>query len=168
MFGEKTFGDDRSVANGSSIAFLLEQGGKSCLLAGDAHPRVLAASIRRLLAERGGSGKLHLDACKLAHHGSMSNINDELLALLDCRRWIVSTNGAIFKHPDRPTAELIAKHSRQAPELLCNYLCDTTRKLADTAAQARWKVLYPGQGAHEGPAGGVMLDLAASTGQARP
>jgi hypothetical protein len=82
VFGAQRFGDDRSAANGSSIAFLLEYEGVSCLLAGDAHPRVLAASLKRLIDGRspGHGDRLRLDALKLPHHGSMSNVNEELSA----------------------------------------------------------------------------------------
>ena len=45
----RPFAGDDEPANGSSIAFLAEFEGKSCLFAGDAHPGVLEASIRRLL-----------------------------------------------------------------------------------------------------------------------
>jgi len=161
VFGQKSFGDDRSVANGSSIAFLLEHGGTSCVLAGDAHPRVLAASLRRLAASRTpGLGRpLHVDAFKLAHHGSSSNISEELLACVDCGRWIVSTNGAIFGHPDKPTAELVAAHCRKTPEFLCNYASDTTRAFASDAHAPRWHTRYPRAGVTAGPAGGIVVDL---------
>jgi hypothetical protein len=161
LFGQKSFGDDRSVANGSSIAFLLEHDGVACVLAGDAHPRVLAASLRRLADSRNPSlgSPLRVDAFKLAHHGSMNNISEELLASVECGRWIVSTNGAIFGHPDRPTAELVAAHSRAMPEFLCNYDSDTTRAFAGDAQQPLWHTRYPGAGLKAGPAGGIVVDL---------
>ena len=160
VFGAPSYGDDRSVANGSSIAFLLEHDGRSCLLAGDAHPRVLAASLARLVAGRSRGDRLPLDAFKLPHHGSMSNVDDVLLSLVDCPRWIVSTNGAVYGHPDRQTAELVARSSRGIPEFLCNYQSETTRALVDTAATARWHVCFPGKGVPAGPAGGILIDLA--------
>lgn len=165
--GVPSFGNDRSVANGSSIAFLLEYRGVSCLLAGDAHPRVLAASIKRLIASRGldQGNRLHLDAFKLPHHGSMSNVDKELLSVVECPRWVVSTNGAVYGHPDPKTAELVAQYSRDVPEFLCNYECDTTRSFADTAKEARWRTLFPGKGAVAGPVGGIIVDL---TPTARP
>jgi hypothetical protein len=167
VFGAPSFGDDRSVANGSSIAFLLEHDGLSCLLAGDAQPRVLAASLKRLVAHRGpGHGdRLRLDAFKLAHHGSMSNVSEELLSVVECPRWIVSTNGAVYRHPDRRTAELVAQTSREAPEFLCNYQSETTLAFADTARTPRWHTRYPGKGVPAGPAGGIVVDLASPAPQ---
>lgn len=162
VFSGRTFGDDRTPANGSSIAFVLEAEGKACLFAGDAHARVLAASLRRLAAERnpGRPAPVRLDAVKLPHHGSLANVSEELLAAVDCPRWLVSTSGAVFGHPDRETAELVARRSAAAPQFFCNYASDTTRRFADDRTPARWLTSYPGQGAEEGPAGGIALDLA--------
>jgi beta-lactamase superfamily II metal-dependent hydrolase len=160
VFGVRSFGDDRSVANGSSISFLLEHDGISCLLAADAHPRVLAASLKRLLASRGSehSERLRLDAFKLPHHGSLSNVNEEVLSLVDCSRWMISTNGAIYQHPDRQTAELIARNSREVPEFLCNYECETTLAFADP--KQRWRTRYPDKSVSGGPPLGIRVDLA--------
>lgn len=69
---------DDSKANGSSIAFLAEFGGHSCLFLADAHPEVIEASLKRLLKKR-KKKKLKVDATKLAHHGSKKNTRPELL-----------------------------------------------------------------------------------------
>jgi beta-lactamase superfamily II metal-dependent hydrolase len=102
--------EDTSEPNGSSIALLAEFEGKRCLLAGDAFARDTAAAVRRLLEERAPKGgspdkTLALDALKVAHHGSRNNISEDLLSVLDCDRFLVSTSGAVFGHPD---AEAIA------------------------------------------------------------
>jgi beta-lactamase superfamily II metal-dependent hydrolase len=161
VFGGGGFGNDRSVANGSSIAFLLECEGVSCLLAADAHPRVLVASLKRLMASRnlGQGDRLRLDAFKLSHHGSMGNVSEELLSMVDCSRWIVSTNGDIYDHPDPETAPLVAKSCRSVPEFLCNYESRTTLKFADAEKKPRWHTKYPGKGVGVGPAGGIVIDL---------
>jgi beta-lactamase superfamily II metal-dependent hydrolase len=161
VFGAPGFGNDRSVANGSSIAFLLEYDGVSCLLAADAHPRVLAASLKRLMASRnlGAGDRLKLDAFKLAHHGSMGNVNEELLSMVDCQRWIISTNGDVYDHPDAETAPLVARNCRSVPEFLCNYESPTTLAFADTAKTPRWHTRYPGKGVAAGQAGGIVIDL---------
>jgi beta-lactamase superfamily II metal-dependent hydrolase len=158
--GDRMFGDDRSVANGSSIAFLLEHDGVCCLFAGDAHARVLSSSLREVVAARnaGRGGPLRLDAVKLPHHGSLSNVSDELLGLIECSNWLVSTNGAIFGHPNIETAQLVARHSPDA-RFLCNYKSVTTVQFADRGARPRWSTGYPGDGATAGPAGGILLDL---------
>ncbi len=159
--GVPSVGDDRSVANGSSIAFLLEYEGVACLLAGDAYPRVLAASLKRLAGSRspGHGDRLRLDAFKLSHHGSMSNVNEELLSVVECPRWIVSTNGEVYRHPDRETAELVAQSCRDVPEFLCNYESKTTLAFADTGKKPRWHTRYPDKGVPAGQVGGILVDL---------
>jgi len=84
------FQSDRTPPNGSSIAFLAEYQGKSCMFLGDAHAPVLVDAIERLLAHR-GEEKLRVDAMKLPHHGSRNNVSRELIELLDCPRYLVST-----------------------------------------------------------------------------
>jgi hypothetical protein len=167
VFGERTFGDDRSVANGSSIAFILEHEGVACLFAGDAHPRVLAASLRRMPGAA-RSGRVRLDAVKLSHHGSLSNVSDEFLAVVDCRRWLVSTNGAVYSHPNRETAEFVAERSAEPPQFLCNYRSETTLSFADTRPSPRWLTAYPGHGVDEGRSGGLAIDLSATTARTQP
>jgi hypothetical protein len=166
VFGGKSLGDDRSAPNGSSIAFLLEYEGKSCLFAGDAHARVLASSLRRLVQERkpGTTGPLRVDAVKLPHHGSMSNVDEDLLTVLESPRWLISTNGAIFNHPDVETAHLVSLRSPEPPELLCNYQTPATARLAGGGSgAARWRVRYPESGA-----GGIHLDLLGPPTPRRP
>jgi beta-lactamase superfamily II metal-dependent hydrolase len=157
-FAAHTYGADRSPPNGSSIAFLLEYGNRSCLFAGDAHARVLTESLKMLARER-GTERIKLDAFKLPHHGSMGNVTQELLQLVDCKTWMVSTNGAIFHHPDRAAIELIAgAHERST--FLCNYRVPATLRLAPKRTES-WVVKYPDPDdrATAGPIGGFKLDL---------
>ena len=112
---------DAAPANGSSIAFLAEFGGMSALFLADAHPGIVAESIKRLLVERGVK-RLKVDAVKVAHHGSKGNTNDELLALIDSPNFLISTNGAVFRHPDEAAIQRIIAHSvHQPPTLHFNY-----------------------------------------------
>lgn len=102
---------DDAAANGSSIALLAEHQGKSVLLLGDAHADVVSASLRRLLAAR-GLKRLKVGAVKVAHHGSKGNTSDELLALIDSGRYLFSTNGAQFRHPDAEAVQRVIGRSR--------------------------------------------------------
>jgi hypothetical protein len=127
---------DAAKANGSSIAFLAEYAGKSALLLGDAFPDVVAASIKRLLKAR-GQRKLKVDAVKVAHHGSKNNTNDELLALIDCPSYLISTNGAQFRHPDKACIARILKVGKPA-RLVFNYRSEFTRPWLDRASQQKY------------------------------
>lgn len=113
----EAFSEDTAKPNGSSIAVLAEFEGRRLLLTGDAHPGVMMAAIKRLA--RGG--RLAVDACKLPHHGSKSNVNRQFIQALDCRKWLFSTNGAHFKHPDRQAVARVIKWGGAQPELSFNY-----------------------------------------------
>jgi beta-lactamase superfamily II metal-dependent hydrolase len=119
---EASFESDASPANGTSIAFIAAFEGKRCLFAGDAHPTVLEASIRQWLHERSESS-LRLDAFKLAHHGSKNNLSPELLELVECKRYLVSTNGRYFAHPDEEALARIVVRGGE-PVLCFNYRTD--------------------------------------------
>jgi hypothetical protein len=112
---------DPSVANGSSIALLAEFDGRAVLLTGDAHAEVMAASIKRLLAERGATGRLRLDAMKLSHHGSTNALTKGLLDLIQCPQYLVSTDGSKFYHPDRDAIARVIRYGGQNPKLTFNY-----------------------------------------------
>ena len=113
----EAFSEDSAKANGSSIALLAEFEGRRLLLTGDAHPGIMTAAIKRLA----GGGRLAVDACKLPHHGSKANVNRQFLQALDCRKWLFSTNGAYFRHPDRQTVARVIKWGGAQPELGFNY-----------------------------------------------
>ena len=110
----RAFGNDRSVANGSSIAVLFEYGGTSLLLTGDAFATDLQQSISRLLAERNLT-RLEVDLFKLAHHGSMSNVTPDLLQLIDPGTILICTDGTRFGHPDGETIDLLRQHYATTP-----------------------------------------------------
>ncbi len=114
---------DPSVANGSSIALLAEYGGKAALLTGDAHAEVLVETIGRLLEAR-DEKKLKLDALKLSHHGSANALSRELLEIIECRNYLVSTNGSRFYHPHREAIARVVIHGGPEPRLFFNYPSD--------------------------------------------
>ena len=127
---------DTAAANGSSIAFLLEYAGRGLLLLADAHTDVVCDSLRRLLAERGVQ-RLRVDAVKLAHHGSKANVNDELLSLIETPNFLISTNGAIFRHPDQEAIQrVIARSAHPHPTLHFNYR-SKSNSMWDDAARRR-------------------------------
>ncbi len=143
VFAVPQYGSDRTPANGSSISFLLEHDDVSVLLPGDAHASTLANSLGRLAAQR-SKQRLRIDAVKLPHHGSMGNVSSEWLQLVDCQRWLISTNGGMYGHPDVETAQLISQHCREEqrrkkPSFYCNYRSDTTLRLE---RRSQWSVIF--------------------------
>lgn len=143
------FGGDASAANGSSIALLLEYPATAptvrLLLAGDAWPGVLETSIATLL---GAPGKrLAIDAFKLPHHGSVANLSAGLLARLRCNHYLVSTSGALFRHPHKRALDLILEHHTGPgrPTLHFNYLTRCTAPWGEEADQLRrdYRAFHP-------------------------
>jgi beta-lactamase superfamily II metal-dependent hydrolase len=144
------FNQDPSAANGSCIAFLLEYAGLRVLLGADAHPDVVLASLKRFSAT-----PVALDAFKVCHHGSRNNTNADLLAHLDCKRFLVSSNGDIFGHPD-PEAIARMISTSGAKSLCFNY--DTAYTSPWTKAALRdahdFQVEMP-----DGQDGGIVVEL---------
>ncbi len=118
----RRFKADTSRANGSSIAFLAEYDGKRCLFLGDAFAGDVTAAVRRLAAEE-GDDVLAVDALKLSHHGGRKNTNAELLAALACKRYLVSTDGSYYDHPQPESMARVIVHGRQhgEPRFFFNY-----------------------------------------------
>lgn len=129
------FGGDRSAANGSSIAFIAEYGDQRWLLAGDAHAEVLLSGLQRYGREN-VEVPVRLAGFKLPHHGSVRNVTPELLAAVDCRRFLVSTNGSYFQHPDEACIDLVVADSDR-PELVFNYRTTFTSKWSTSSPAYR-------------------------------
>jgi beta-lactamase superfamily II metal-dependent hydrolase len=133
-FAAEPFSEDDSVANGSSIVLLLEQGRKAAVLTGDAYPSLILAGWRRLVASRGSAPKL--DLLKLSHHGSSTNTSPELLRTLKPRRVLVSSDGSAYGHPHAQTLAWAIRELKGV-ELLFNYDNEYSRPWAETAARPR-------------------------------
>ncbi len=147
----KPFHNDSTPSNGSSIAFLAEYKGVSCLFAADAHSSVLESSIDALLTER-GLEKLPVHVFKLPHHGSAYNLSPGLLQRIDCRNYLISTNGeSRSHHPNEITlARILQKSKQQAdaafengrdyqkPIIHFNYRCSQTEVWEDEGLKRRY------------------------------
>lgn len=109
---------DKGEPNGSSIAILAEYKGRKALLAGDAHADRLVSSIKIL---KKSAKRLKVDVLKVAHHASQHNISSELLNLLDCKQYLISTSGAYFKHPKPEAMARILKFGGKNKTIYFNY-----------------------------------------------
>jgi len=143
------FGSDGSIANGGSIAFLFEYPKDDpevrFLFAADAWPSVLQESIELLLPR--SDARMQLTGFKIPHHGSVGNLTEPLLARLNCKHYLLSTSGAIFRHPHRRAIELVLRmHQHRAkPALYFNYLTQTTEPWSDENEQIinGYKAFHP-------------------------
>jgi beta-lactamase superfamily II metal-dependent hydrolase len=118
------FASDAGLPNGSSIGLLAEFKGASIILGADAHAPVLVDSIRKLMKERKSGKRFKVDAFKVSHHASQNNVSTELIELLKCPKYLISTNGDHFNHPDRQAVARIIKHGGPGPALYFNYKSD--------------------------------------------
>jgi len=82
---EEKFSEDNSSTNGSSIAFILESGGKRVLFLGDSHPSVIKNFLEK---DAENPTPVWFDAIKVSHHGSKSNTNSDLLALVESKYYL--------------------------------------------------------------------------------
>lgn len=139
-------GKDPSKANGSSIAFVAEYEGKSCMFLGDAHMSVVCDSLRRL--GKSAAHPLRLNAVKMSHHGSKHNLTPEFLELVDAEHFLFSTNGDRFEHPDAEAIQAVIKGARRKPTLWFNYRSDFTKgwEAGSKGAGAKYRTRYPQAG----------------------
>lgn len=124
----KKFDEDDSIPNESSIAFLFQANGIKLLMLGDAHPSVVEASLRSLGYSE--SKRLKVDAVKIAHHGSRKNTSSSLLGLIDCSKYILSTDGSKHGLPDKESlARIIHSNKSNKTNLYFNYKNDVTNSI---------------------------------------
>lgn len=140
------FVDDHSKPNGSSIAFLLEYDDRKLLLAGDAHVDLLVSQLKAIGAST--LNPLAIDAFKIPHHGSQYNLSKELLELMACKHYMVSTNGNYFKHPDDVAMSRLVKFGTDGSTIHFNYKTDHNCHWGNPAWQRQYKysAAFPDQG----------------------
>jgi hypothetical protein len=149
LAGSKT-STDTTPPNGSSIAFLLEHRGVTCLFGADAFPGVLADSLAGLARSR-GTDSVSIDLLKLPHHGSKANVTGQLVALAPAHHYVVSSNGDTFGHPDDEAVArvVLGAPRRPAPTVWFNYRNPRTDRWGDAGLRKRYgfRVKYPDEGA---------------------
>lgn len=104
LLNEKFDSKEISTANKASLAFWMQVEGENYLLLGDADVDTICAGLRSE-----GFSFEHPMICKmvkLSHHGSKNNFSMEFLKLIRTRKFVVSTDGKYFGHPDK---EVIAR-----------------------------------------------------------
>lgn len=105
---------DNELANAASIAFILRCDNLSILMLGDSYPQ----NVERYLREEKGYSEenpLVVDFVKVSHHGSRNNTSNSLLDIIQCDKFIISTNGGngSSNHPDRTTIAHILCHTKR-------------------------------------------------------
>lgn len=123
------FEEDGDDDNKSSIAIIFEinydkKNSKKVLFLGDSSPNVIAKNLSDMGYSK--ENRLKLDYVKLSHHASKGNTSDDLLNVIDCNRFIISTNGTNRdKFPHKETLARILRHplrdKKEKVEFIFNY-----------------------------------------------
>lgn len=126
---EERYSPDTSATNGSSISFVLEIDGKRVLFMGDSHSETIEESLEMLYGKE--NKPYRFDAVKLSHHGSYNSNSPKLFSMIACDKWLVSTNGETYNHPDMPTlAYIVTQDTDRNKELYFNYRLPVCEELA--------------------------------------
>ena len=104
---------------------MFEFEGRKLLLLGDAD----ADEIVMSLTEMGYSkdNKLKVDFCKIAHHASKHNTSNELVQMLKCNNYIISTIQTASGRPSKECLSRIICNSENPINFYCNYKLDWKR-----------------------------------------
>ena len=137
---DAAFHEDDAAANGSSIAFLGSFEGKTVFFAGDSFPSVALQSLNKLFND-----KAKIDLVKLSHHASAHNTSPDLIEKFDCKKYLISTNGANFHHPAAITVAKVIKRAGDGVELYFNYRSDDNKVWDSQILKTKYqyKTIYP-------------------------
>ena len=117
------------------------------------NPSVLQTAIERLDPP---GGRLEVDAFKLPHHGSQNNNSREMIEMVSSPRYLVSTSGDIFHHPDVEAIARVVQFAGGTPELIFNYLSSFNGMWKNEKLERKhsYRAVYPKAGES-----GIVLDL---------
>jgi len=156
QLAKSRFSPDRAAPNSAGIAMIAAYGGKRILLLTDCPPKPIIAALDRLGPERH-----HFDAVKVAHHGSRAYTNRQLCERIASTKWLISTNGARFDHPDPECLARIVV-SQVKPTFYLNYFSDyfsESVKLFIKKTGGRYTVKPPDRNADGTYGQGIELDV---------
>lgn len=118
------FKEDRSVANGSSIAFLMEYENKNFLFLADAHPYVVIEGLKKF--DYNKDNPINVELMKVSHHGSTYNTNKQLLEIVKTNNYIISSNATKHGLPNKRT---IARIINDNPNAIIRFNYDLTERI---------------------------------------
>ena len=119
---QKEFERKISLSNKSSIACLFKFEGLNILLLGDSDPEEIVESLAKLGYSK--NNKLKVEFCKIAHHASRHNTSNELIQILDCSNYIISTQQTNDGRPSKECLSRIICNSGKPINFYCNYKLD--------------------------------------------
>ena len=116
---EMKFEGNVTLTNQSSIALLLEYEEKKLLMLGDAEANIVIESLKNLGYSE--DNRLHIDYFKISHHASRHNTNNELIKMINCNNYIISTYETSNGRPSKECLSRIIKNTNGKVNFYCNY-----------------------------------------------
>jgi beta-lactamase superfamily II metal-dependent hydrolase len=113
------FEEDTSLFNKSSIAFLLEYENFRILMLGDSHPSIIVSSLKNMGYSE--ENRLRIDIMKISHHASKKNTSPDLLKLIDCNKFIISSDGSKHGLPNKQSLARIVRIMNKPVTFYFNY-----------------------------------------------
>jgi hypothetical protein len=114
---QNSFIEDSSLTNQASITLIFEFHDKRILFLADSVP----SQIIEGFSVMGQKSTVQFTLVQVAHHGSKKNTNQELLELLDCSNFLISTNGSCYNHPDKECLARIMNYVDREKKIFFNY-----------------------------------------------
>lgn len=112
--------DKNSIVNNSSIAFFIEIEDKRILFLGDSNANDIERALSKYIKDK-GIDKICFDLIKVSHHGSKNNINNKLFDIFTAKKYLISTNGKKFGHPDYECLSKIIVKQKENKRIIFNY-----------------------------------------------
>lgn len=106
------FLEDASVANGSSIAFIMEYENRSFLFLADAHPSVVIEGLNKFGYNK--DNPLNAELLKVSHHGSMYNTSKDLLEIVKTNKYVICSNATKHGLPNKRTIARMIQNNPNA------------------------------------------------------
>lgn len=130
--------EDMSITpiNKTSIVLLIEIESKKILFTGDSSEENLKNSLIKLGYSK--KNPIKLDLLKIPHHGSKNNMSKDLIEMIDCKTYLVSTNGKSHGHPNKEVlAKIIDFNKEKDIEIIFNY--DIFEKIFSTKDKEKYR-----------------------------
>ena len=116
-----------------------------CASSSPVMPTTHGWSSRSLRGQRGEGGRLRLKTRSRSRTTAAGATSPRIsLAILDCRRYVISTSGARHGHPNETAMARILKYGGTDKEIMFNYRC---RAEQWNVVSWRRKVRLPGRSA---------------------
>ncbi len=114
---------DSKLVHRSAMSFIFKYKSKQFLFLSDnTIDSVLDALNKRFEHD------INFDLVKLSHHGSRKNISKDFIEKIKCSKFLISTNGQSYNHPDKETLSKIIYSNYQrnkSTEFILNYPLST-------------------------------------------